>query len=39
MGYSKGAQEWLTAWDVPKNGNVPGAEEGKEKQDPAPRTD
>ena len=38
MGYAKAGQEWLTAWDVPKNGKNPRNQEeegavGPEKQE------
>ena len=34
MGYTKGGQEWLTAWDVPKNGKSPGEAEEQGVESP-----
>ena len=34
MGYTKGGQEWLTAWDVPKKGKSPRKAEEKEAESP-----
>ena len=34
MGYTKGGQEWLTAWDVPKNSKGRGEREEKEAETP-----
>ena len=34
MGYTKGGQEWLTAWDVPKNGKSPGEAEEQGAESP-----
>jgi hypothetical protein len=37
MGYTKGGQEWLTAWDVPKNGKSPGEAEEQGAESPQNR--
>ena len=37
MGYKKGKQEWMTAWDVPKAGKQAAQEENKEGVENPPK--